>query len=184
MKVWKGLFYCMWMSDKIPIQNELADALARLCHSCQPSVGLVYCSAFFKTMVRGPLLHTASRFQRTHIANRGSFSTQLRGLFPPRAPFSLPAAAAAAAAATAVFVPAAAVSLPATAISFPPPSPLALRDHMPVTCYHRSSHRPWCHRSGSGTGLMCCGWISSTGDSPAHTAAAPPSNRMVTPPLP
>eukprot|EP01052_Picozoa_sp_SAG31_P017870 SAG31_NODE_1240_length_9167_cov_4.729599_14_plen_134_part_00 len=52
LKVWKGLFYCMWMSDKAPIQNELADTLAKVCHACNDRVGLLYCAAFFKTMER------------------------------------------------------------------------------------------------------------------------------------
>ena len=25
LKLWKGLFYCMWMSDKAQVQDELAD---------------------------------------------------------------------------------------------------------------------------------------------------------------
>ena len=32
LKVWKGLFYCMWMADKVPIQNELAENLAEQLH--------------------------------------------------------------------------------------------------------------------------------------------------------
>jgi ribosomal RNA-processing protein 1 len=32
LKLWKGLFYCMWMSDKTPIQQELATELAQLVH--------------------------------------------------------------------------------------------------------------------------------------------------------
>ncbi|KYN01918.1 Ribosomal RNA processing protein 1 like protein [Cyphomyrmex costatus] len=32
MSLWKGLFYCMWMSDKMLIQEELAESLSKLVH--------------------------------------------------------------------------------------------------------------------------------------------------------
>ncbi len=28
--MWKPLFYCMWMSDKLPVQNALANTLSDL----------------------------------------------------------------------------------------------------------------------------------------------------------
>lgn len=30
MKLWKGLFYAFWMSDKPPVQEELAIALSKM----------------------------------------------------------------------------------------------------------------------------------------------------------
>ncbi|XP_063240493.1 ribosomal RNA processing protein 1 homolog [Bacillus rossius redtenbacheri] len=33
LRVWKGLFYCMWMADKPLVQEELAEAISRLVHS-------------------------------------------------------------------------------------------------------------------------------------------------------
>ncbi|XP_022104110.1 ribosomal RNA processing protein 1 homolog B-like [Acanthaster planci] len=33
MRLWKGLFYCMWMCDKPVIQEEMADKIADLVHS-------------------------------------------------------------------------------------------------------------------------------------------------------
>jgi ribosomal RNA-processing protein 1 len=30
MKIWKGLFYCFWMSDKVPVQQQLAESLSDL----------------------------------------------------------------------------------------------------------------------------------------------------------
>merc|ERR1712136_547234 len=33
LKLWKGLFYCMWMSDKPLIQEDLAETIASLIHS-------------------------------------------------------------------------------------------------------------------------------------------------------
>ncbi|KAJ8672679.1 hypothetical protein QAD02_003939 [Eretmocerus hayati] len=32
MRLWKGLFYCMWMSDKPLVQEELAESLSQLVH--------------------------------------------------------------------------------------------------------------------------------------------------------
>lgn len=36
MKLWKGLFYCMWMSDTMPIQQELAKKMAKLTQVFSP----------------------------------------------------------------------------------------------------------------------------------------------------
>lgn len=30
LKIWKALFYCMWLCDKVPIQQELTQSLAGL----------------------------------------------------------------------------------------------------------------------------------------------------------
>lgn len=30
LKIWKALFYCMWLCDKVPVQEELAQSLAGL----------------------------------------------------------------------------------------------------------------------------------------------------------
>ncbi|KAL6257262.1 hypothetical protein P5V15_012189 [Pogonomyrmex californicus] len=32
MNLWRGLFYCMWMSDKMLIQEELAESISKLVH--------------------------------------------------------------------------------------------------------------------------------------------------------
>lgn len=52
-KLWKALFYCMWMSDKRPVQMELARNLARLVHTI-PSrrEALAFVRSFFRTMRR------------------------------------------------------------------------------------------------------------------------------------
>eukprot|EP00039_Didymoeca_costata_P007034 m.95708 g.95708 ORF g.95708 m.95708 type:complete len:298 (-) comp13509_c0_seq1:40-933(-) len=53
LKLWKGLFYCMWMSDKPLIQEEVARRLASLTHSFKTNKGaFAYIEAFFKTMER------------------------------------------------------------------------------------------------------------------------------------
>lgn len=52
MRLWKGLFYCMWMSDKPLVQEELAEELGSLVH-CFPDakVGLQFFRTFLDTMV-------------------------------------------------------------------------------------------------------------------------------------
>lgn len=52
LKVWKGLFYCMWMADKMPVQNELSERLAHLVHDFQGDLGLQFVRTFFATMER------------------------------------------------------------------------------------------------------------------------------------
>jgi ribosomal RNA-processing protein 1 len=52
-KLWKALFYCMWMSDKRAVQDELSTNLSRLVHTI-PAVddALGFCHSFFRTMHR------------------------------------------------------------------------------------------------------------------------------------
>ncbi|KAG6974033.1 hypothetical protein JG688_00003250 [Phytophthora aleatoria] len=52
-KLWKALFYCMWMSDKRPVQEELSTNLAGLVHRI-PSAesALEFVHSFFRTMHR------------------------------------------------------------------------------------------------------------------------------------
>jgi len=53
MRIWKALFYCMWMSDKIPIQQHLADTIAKLIHCFrEPKVGVRFLSCFLETLNR------------------------------------------------------------------------------------------------------------------------------------
>ena len=55
MKMWKGLFYCMWMSDKAPVQQELAQTIAELLH-CFPAnrghIMFLFLRCFYRTMRR------------------------------------------------------------------------------------------------------------------------------------
>lgn len=53
LKFWKGLYYCLWLSDKVPVQQELVASLARLVHEC-PSEERVcqFLKCFFQTMMR------------------------------------------------------------------------------------------------------------------------------------
>lgn len=53
LKLWKGLFYCMWFSDKPLVQEELADNLSDIINVFQPSsIGVLFSKIFFVTMGR------------------------------------------------------------------------------------------------------------------------------------
>jgi len=53
LKLWKGLFYCMWMSDKPLIQEDLAETIASLIHSVQDrATGLLFYSISIRTLAR------------------------------------------------------------------------------------------------------------------------------------
>ncbi|KAB5594509.1 Ribosomal RNA-processing-like protein [Ceratobasidium theobromae] len=52
-KLWKGLFYCFWMSDKPLVQQDLSQELANLIlliPSLQPAIGFLH--GFWEAMVR------------------------------------------------------------------------------------------------------------------------------------
>ncbi|QDZ23092.1 nucleolar protein Nop52 [Chloropicon primus] len=52
-KMWKGLYYCFWHSDKVPVQQELAKRLADLvCSVEQHDVALTFWETFLDTMAR------------------------------------------------------------------------------------------------------------------------------------
>lgn len=51
MRLWKGLYYCMWMSDKPLIQEELAESLSKIVHCFNnKDVVLLYTSCILKTL--------------------------------------------------------------------------------------------------------------------------------------
>lgn len=53
LKLWKGLFYCMWMSDKTAVQQELAREIASLLPVFKSSKAAhLFAQCFFKTMRR------------------------------------------------------------------------------------------------------------------------------------
>ncbi|KAJ3415924.1 Ribosomal RNA processing protein 1 B [Chytridiales sp. JEL 0842] len=52
LKLWKGLFYCFWMSDKWVIQQHLAEKLAGVALELEVAVGLKYIQAFWSIMIR------------------------------------------------------------------------------------------------------------------------------------
>lgn len=52
-KVWKGLYFCFWHSDKTPVQQELAERLSKLVSNLKTdSVALAFWQTFLDTMAR------------------------------------------------------------------------------------------------------------------------------------
>jgi ribosomal RNA-processing protein 1 len=53
MKIWKGLFYCMWMSDKPLVQEDLAERMASLIYLFEDrESSLLFIKCFWQTMKR------------------------------------------------------------------------------------------------------------------------------------
>lgn len=55
LKLWKALFYCMWMADKPSYQQNLATRLGDIwldMHRRSPAGGLLYARAFWETICR------------------------------------------------------------------------------------------------------------------------------------
>lgn len=53
LKFWKCLYYCLWLSDKAPIQHELAMSLSNLLHACPNEAKAVqFLTAFYRTILR------------------------------------------------------------------------------------------------------------------------------------
>jgi ribosomal RNA-processing protein 1 len=53
MKLWKGLYYSLWLCDKTQIQNQLAEEISRFIHVIKVKATLVqFISCFSKTLIR------------------------------------------------------------------------------------------------------------------------------------
>ena len=53
LKLWKALFYCFWYSDKVQIQDELADSLSKFIHKfVDTKLAIMFFQMFFRTMLR------------------------------------------------------------------------------------------------------------------------------------
>ncbi|BFZ60199.1 hypothetical protein YB2330_001222 [Saitoella coloradoensis] len=52
LKLWKGLFYCFWMSDRPRTQQRLADDLASLVPKVRRENAMLFLDAFWETMCR------------------------------------------------------------------------------------------------------------------------------------
>merc|ERR1712137_15221 len=51
LKLWKGLFYCLWLSDKVPVQQELATKIGKLIHCfSNPVCAFQFLKCFFITL--------------------------------------------------------------------------------------------------------------------------------------
>lgn len=51
-KIWKGLFYCVWHSDKLPVQADLIERLASLTEKLDIALSLQFFRVFLSTMRR------------------------------------------------------------------------------------------------------------------------------------
>ncbi|XP_076915218.1 uncharacterized protein LOC143574494 [Bidens hawaiensis] len=51
-KLWKGLFYCVWHADKLPVQTNLNSKLANMLLTLDVPLALHYLSVFFTTLRR------------------------------------------------------------------------------------------------------------------------------------
>ncbi|KAM9709720.1 ribosomal RNA processing protein 1 homolog B isoform 3-T3 [Menidia menidia] len=53
LKLWKGLFYCLWMQDKPLLQEELSNQISTMIHSFHDTDGqLLYLESFLQTFKR------------------------------------------------------------------------------------------------------------------------------------
>lgn len=52
LKLWKGLFYSMWMCDKQHAQMDLASRICSLVHNLKPKVLITFLRTFFDTICR------------------------------------------------------------------------------------------------------------------------------------
>lgn len=51
MRLWKGLFYCMWMSDKPLVQEDLAESISQIIHCFESKdTALLYTKCALKTL--------------------------------------------------------------------------------------------------------------------------------------
>ncbi|KAJ1660887.1 hypothetical protein IWQ61_000242 [Dispira simplex] len=65
VKIWEGLFYCMWMSDKPLVQQALADQLSSALLTIHESFFLLYVRAFWSVLFkewRGIDKHRVNKF--------------------------------------------------------------------------------------------------------------------------
>ncbi|XP_053313727.1 ribosomal RNA processing protein 1 homolog B [Spea bombifrons] len=93
-KIWKGLFYCMWMQDKPLLQEELARNMSQLIHSLQTKQSQqLFLRTFWQTLnrewngidrLRLDKFYTLSRFvlrQSVELLKKASWDVSLVGEF-------------------------------------------------------------------------------------------------------
>ena len=51
-KIWKGLFYCVWHSDKVPVQTDLIERLTSIPEKLDGALSLQFFKVFLVTMRR------------------------------------------------------------------------------------------------------------------------------------
>jgi ribosomal RNA-processing protein 1 len=52
LKLWKGLYYCMWMCDRMRVQQQLADTLGNLVSVLQTHNTILFIQAFWTILCK------------------------------------------------------------------------------------------------------------------------------------
>jgi ribosomal RNA-processing protein 1 len=52
LKLWKGLYYCMWMSDRMRVQQQLADTLGDLVSVLHTKNTILFVQAFWTILCK------------------------------------------------------------------------------------------------------------------------------------
>jgi len=81
LRVWKALYYCMWLSDKSLVQQDLAVQLSRLIHVFgSPESSLLFVKTFFLTINREWLLLDSLRLDKFYMFIRKMLEETFRFL--------------------------------------------------------------------------------------------------------
>ncbi|KAK6353759.1 hypothetical protein TWF730_008186 [Orbilia blumenaviensis] len=80
LKLWKGLFYCMWLSDRPRTQQRLADELASLVEVLKPHNVITFLEAFWTTMTREWTSIDSLRMDKFMLLVRRYLAAELRRL--------------------------------------------------------------------------------------------------------
>ncbi|XP_036024198.1 ribosomal RNA processing protein 1 homolog A isoform X2 [Onychomys torridus] len=81
LKIWKGLFYCMWMQDKPLQQEELGRTISQLIHAFQTTEAQhLFLRAFWQTMIREWVGIDRLRLDKFYMLMRMVLSESLKAL--------------------------------------------------------------------------------------------------------
>ncbi|XP_029416637.1 ribosomal RNA processing protein 1 homolog A isoform X2 [Nannospalax galili] len=81
LKIWKGLFYCMWMQDKPLLQEELGRTISQLTHAFQTTEAQhLFLRAFWQTMIREWVGIDRLRLDKFYMLMRMVLSESLKAL--------------------------------------------------------------------------------------------------------
>ncbi|PSC72643.1 Ribosomal RNA processing 1 B [Micractinium conductrix] len=80
LKLWKGIFYCFWHSDKSAVQSALAERLSDIMTQLPEEVGWLYYRTFVRTMRREWVGIDRLRLDKFMLLIRKFFAAALRQL--------------------------------------------------------------------------------------------------------
>ncbi|XP_076975146.1 ribosomal RNA processing protein 1 homolog A isoform X2 [Tamandua tetradactyla] len=81
LKVWKGLFYCMWMQDKPLLQEELGRTISQLIHAFQTTEAQhLFLQTFWQTMCREWMGIDRLRLDKFYMLMRMVLNESLKAL--------------------------------------------------------------------------------------------------------